>query len=114
MDLSKMREQIDELTGGGLYELNRICVENELDPNLCVSPEGDETSRYTFFATNVEGDVVYHRSVYAPKDRRLEIQLDVWLKLRDIKKQTARIREGLVRLEAGLDPEEPKPTVTLH
>lgn len=112
LDLTEMRARIDNLTDGGLAELNKVCVENGLEPDLFVSRDGDG-SRYTFVATDDNGTVTYHKTVMAPTDRTLETLLGVWLTLRNVKKQTARIRRGLVRLEAGLDPET-EPEAVLH
>jgi len=112
LSIREMRIQIDEITEGGLNALNQICQRNGWVPEIILK-RGTDTTFYTFLATDSDGQITYHSTVEAPQNVSLEFHLDLWLRLQEVKKSTARIREGLVRLDAGLDPEVSS-THTLH
>lgn len=102
-DIKKLRTELNDLTDGSLQTLSVMCKENGWEPEIILSDEGS-LCRYTFLATDTEGQVVWHSSVRAARNLPLEYQLNMWLRIQNVKKATARIRLGLVRLEAGLDP----------
>lgn len=111
LEVSEMRDLIDNLTGGSLTALNYVCKKNGWEPELIVTDQPEDSRKYVFLAMDDEEQVVYHNIVEAPKNPELDTSLDLWLRVRSIQKTAARVQRGLVRLENGLDPEE---SVTLH
>lgn len=113
LNVTQLRTDLNDLTGGSLQTLNEVCKRNNLVPDLIINDEGD-LCRYTFLGANTEGQIAYHHSVMAPRNKSLECRLILWLKVRSLQKETARIQKGLVRIRAGLDPEKPQSVPTLH
>lgn len=113
-DFTEMRSALDAATNGGLHTLNKVCVENGWEPTLIVQPDSElGLTRYIFLATDRSGAACYTNAVTAEPNPLLETALGVWLRIRDVKKTTARIQHGLSRLATGLDVEE-DPQPTLH
>lgn len=114
MNVGQIRERLDTLTGGGLHALNYVCRTSALEPDICMNKTKEGYTKFTFVGTSSDGTITYHNTVTVPSDLRLELSLEIYLKMRAVKKETARILHGLGRLEAGLTPTESDFVPTLH
>lgn len=105
-NIKELRVALDQATEGGLYELQAVSKQRELDPHIWVVPAGEGWSRVLFWATDREtGHTAYFDSALTPLNKEREAKICLMESIREGKKQTAQIRAGLARLDLGLDPE---------
>jgi hypothetical protein len=105
----ELRVALDRATQGGLYALN--CVSKKgLDPHVWLQPKAIQGfTRVIFYATDATGKVKYFDTALTPRNEVFDLQVLMAERMREVQKRTAQIREGLARLDAGLDPDYEKP-----
>lgn len=95
---------LDHHTDGGLYALQYEAEQNGWDSHIWVQKLGDGVTRFFFYATDWEGRTRYFDHASAKDTGDLGDKLLIYERMVEIKKAKARIRDGLARLDQGLDP----------
>ena len=106
----ELRVALDEATHGGLHALVHVVETQGFYPHIWVQPEAyPGYTRIMLYATDEVGRVRYFDTAITPTDPIRDTQVLVFERMKEVRKQTARIHEGLARLDAGLDPEYEEP-----
>lgn len=106
----ELRVALDAATQGGLQALALATQETGCNPHIWLQPEAyPGYTRVMFYATDETGHVRYFDSVLTPSDPARDTQVLFFERMKEVRKQTARLHEGLARLDAGLDPDYEEP-----
>jgi hypothetical protein len=99
-----VRNALDERTEGALYALQYEASENGWDPHVWAQKFKDGTTRFIFYATDSKGHTRYFDYATAQDTGNLAEKVIFFERMLETRKAEARVREGLTRLDAGLDP----------
>jgi hypothetical protein len=106
-ELAALWVALDQETGGALYALRYECETNGWTPHLWAqtpdegAPNG--LTRLIFLGTAV-GKTMYWDTVVIRDTSDLALRIKVSETIHDAARAAERIREGLARLDVGLDP----------
>jgi hypothetical protein len=99
-----VRDTLDNLTEGALYALVCEAKEHNWDAHIWAQKCTEGLTRFVFFATDQDGLTRYFDYCTAKDTGSIGEGIKIYSRMAEIKKATARIHEGLARLDAGLDP----------
>lgn len=107
-DLATLWGEVDDATGGALYALRYECETNGWTPNLWAQTpeEGGPLglTRLMFIGCDSVGRTVYFDTSLIRDTMDLAVKIKVSEITRAAARASRRIREGLERIDRGLDP----------
>ncbi len=107
-DLASLWSSIDETTEGALYALRYECETNGWTPHLWAQTPKDggpsSLTRLIFIGCDAIGKTLYFDTVLVRDDNHLADRIKLSEVTHEAARAAARIKEGLDRMDRGLDP----------
>ena len=100
--IAEFRDVLDVKTNGAVNRLNMAIQTYGLDGHIWAEPNG----LIVLWGTDPEGRTQYFDTAMIRPDPALIDLTRVMQNIREAKKASERLRKGVARLDAGMDPEE--------